>query len=122
MPQTVDGCTGSANIASMWKQHFEILFNCLTYSKDKPDPVKYFGASMSEGDTNKFKVLTVDDIQEAVSVLKRNKACGDDSVYAEHIIHASITFYNLLTRFFNQCMVHGYLPAGFDISGFSTNN
>ena len=38
LPCSIDGVSGDANIAGVWKEHFEQLFNCINDVRDVTFP------------------------------------------------------------------------------------
>ena len=77
---TVGGATGRESIASMWKNHYANLFNCVDSILDK-EPVLDTISRV----TNVHDTLCSDDVKSSVNSLNANKACGLDNLFAEHI-------------------------------------
>ncbi len=100
LPCTVDGISGTDNIAELWRQHYSLLFNCV-----KSDPYK--GGSVRSGD---LISITTQEIKDAIHDLPNNKACGMDLISAEHLKNASLRLAPLLALCFSGFMIHGTLP------------
>ena len=91
---TIDGCSGEADIADYWKNHFSKLLNNNSYD-----------ATLKTSLMSKFnKVLYCNDmiipsslISEAIKKLECGKSSGPDGVYAESIkfAHPRYMFYFL---------------------------
>ena len=77
-----------------------------------------------KGDTHKSDVLDAinlvsddcdmfnqNDVKSAIASLCANKACGMDSLSAEHLLYARPEIHTLLAICFNAFIVHGFLPT-----------
>ena len=60
--------------------------------------------------------FSVGDVECAVHALKCNKAADSDLLSAEHLQCAGSRLSVLLTKLFNSCLVHGYVPDSFGTS------
>ena len=103
LPTTIDGVSGGAQIAEVWRRHFDDLFNshrqlCNDYKLD--------------GMPNKYEEICVSrrEIERAIKHLDKNKSCGLDGIYAEHLKFASTRLLDLLSDCFSSLLVHGALP------------
>ena len=103
---SLDGITGEENIASLWKSHYQTLFNS----------VGHHGTSLTsdvhptvETDYDSIRVSS-EEIRSAIIALDNNKSCGPDGVYAEHLKYSSNLLLDILSEFFTSFMVHGFLP------------
>ena len=106
---TVGGATGRESIASMWKNHYANLFNCVDTVSDKEsvlDTIRRISCV-----ANVHDALCSDDVKSSVKSLSANKACGLDNLFAEHLLYASPSIHNLLSICFNAFIVHGFLPS-----------
>ena len=105
---TIDGCSGAADIADFWKNHFSKLLNAHCYD-----------ATLKTSLMSKFnKVLYCNDmlilsslISEAIKELKCGKSACPDGVYAESIKFAHPRLHVLLSICFSLCVTHGYIPV-----------
>ena len=57
--------------------------------------------------------ITPDMVSIAIDRLKCGKACGSDSLFAEHYIHADSRLSVLLSTFFTSALTHGHVPDAF---------
>ena len=103
---TVGGVTGRESIASMWKNNYANLFNCVDTVSDKESVLDTITRVSNAHDT-----LCSDDVKSSVKSLSANKACGLDNRFAEHILYASPIIHALLSICFNDFIVHGFLPS-----------
>ena len=55
------------------------------------------------------------EISSEMSKLLKGKACGDDSVCNEHLIHSDSQFRKLVLFMFNSMLKHSYIPAKMNI-------
>ena len=103
LPSTIENVSGSGDILKLWKNHYQKIFNCLNQSNNMN----------SNTDTDchfdDMKV-TLNEISDAVKKLDRNKSCGADSIYAEHLKYSSDKIYPLLSMCITGFFVHGFLP------------
>ena len=52
-------------------------------------------------------------VQNAIDKLKSGKACGNDDLSAEHLIHSDRRITVLLSIFYYRVIYHGHLPDDF---------
>ena len=100
LPCTVDGTSGSHNIAELWRQHYSNLFNCLKSDLYKADCIR---------DDVSVEINT-HEVYQAINRISDNKASGIDHITAEHLKYASLRTAPLLSLCFTGFMVHGLLP------------
>lgn len=100
LPCTVEGVSGEDNVVEIWRQHYSSLFNCL-----KHDPHVEDSAISNES----ISILT-HEVFGAIWKLPNNKACGMDSITAEHLKNASLRLASLLAINFTGLLIHGILP------------
>ena len=88
-------------IASMWNGHYSQLFNCVKGDTHKSDVLDAINLISGECD-----MFNHNDVKSAVASLFENKACGMDSLSAEHLLYASPEIHNLLAICFNAFIIH----------------
>ncbi len=103
---TVNGVSGPAEIADMWRTHYADLFNSVDNIKYKEQVMSYVRA------TDNSVPVSVHNIVEILSKLKKGKAPGLDDLHAEHFIYASKKLCVLLSLLVSSIFSHGYFPAG----------
>ena len=54
--------------------------------------------------------VTVTDIESAIGQLDKNKSCGLDGIYAEHLKYCSRGILPLLAMCISALFIHGFLP------------
>ena len=54
--------------------------------------------------------VSVEEVTETISKLKKGKSCGPDGICAEALKAAHRKVYVLLTLCFSLCMTHSYIP------------
>jgi hypothetical protein len=65
---------------------------------------------------NNDVLLTVDDIEHVIKNMKKGKSAGYDELLAEHVKYAGGRLLFMLTKLFNMCLVHGFVPDNFAVS------
>ena len=55
-------------------------------------------------------IISSGEIQKAISRLDKNKSCGVDNIYAEHLKYASTTILPILSLCLTGFLFHGALP------------
>ena len=103
LPTSVEGVTGEANIANLWRTHYKYVFNTTDEGCRAANYAVCNDAYMD------IQVL-YDELSSAINYMDINKSCGLDGVYAEHLKFGSY----LLTDLLSQCMscffTRGSLP------------
>ena len=60
--------------------------------------------------------MDVEDVQETITRLKNNKACGPDMIYNEHLKSAALVLVTTWTEIFNECLRQGRIPERWRMS------
>ena len=89
--------SGGSNIAELWREQFSELLNCISDTTDGIDCHCCYTDEM---------VVSVNEVNEGISRLECNKACGLDGVSAEHLKHCSSRVTPLLAMCITGVMVH----------------
>ena len=76
LPCSIDGVSGDANIAGIWKEHFEQLFNCVNDVGDVTFSTEY----------SSDIAVSAAEVEQAVMRLRHKKACGLDGIY-QSMVH-----------------------------------
>ena len=98
---TIDGCSGEADIADYWKNHFSKLLNVNSYDATLKTSLRLFIVDM---------IIPSTLISEAMKKLECGKSAGPDSVYAESIKFAHPRLHVLLSICF-KFMFHTWVYA-----------
>ena len=106
LSNTVNGSTGEANIAAMWKTHYSGILN-----SNKDESYKYKVQSFVEGRSQDEIALDIQDVKDAVSSLSARKCAGPDKLCAEHLLHAGNKLIILLSLLFNAMCKHVFIPS-----------
>ena len=96
LPTSVDGVCGDANIASMWKSHYDNIFN-----------------SVHDSYCDKVYNETIVSVEEMIMIfydLACNKSPGLDSIYAEHMKFAGPILSVLMALVVSSIITHGVMP------------
>lgn len=101
LPNVIDGAIGGQEICELWRKHFTSIFNCIK------DDVRAINVNCSS-DNN--VTVTIHEVALAISKLDKNKSCGLDGIYAEHLIYCSNRLLLLLAFCITAFFVHGFLP------------
>ena len=102
----MNGVSGDVNIAAMWKNHFEYLYNSV-HDTVNMNRVHQRLELATDGVTHKL-VLT--DIHHALGNQIKGKAAGRDGIDMEAYIYGGQRLRIHVCLLFNACICHGYLP------------
>ena len=100
----VGGVHGIANVAEMWKNHFEQIYNCIDMSVDKSKLLSRLNCMQNEPN------FTVRDLMLVAQNQKLSKACGLDGLYMKSYIYGSHKLFVHITMMFNLFLKHAYIP------------
>ena len=78
LANTVKGCTGSSDIAEMWRKHCMVLFNSVNNTHRN-----YVMDRLSE--VSGIQNISPDDIENVLKQLKMGKSAGADHIHDEPI-------------------------------------
>ena len=104
LPISVDGSIGEANIAEMWRKHYNNLFNSVK--------ARQFDSSVFHD--MKYETsyaVTKPEIVEFIKKLPNAKAADIDNLAAEHFKNSSPRLHFILSMLFSSLLVHGFLPS-----------
>jgi len=100
---TIDSVSGEQSIADLWGLHYKNLLN-LPGMKTESDHVN----AVTCNDTVH---LSVSEIYDGITNLKKGKSAGCDGISAEHFLYAHCNIACVVTLLFNACISHHYLPG-----------
>ena len=96
IPDTMEGITGSDNIAELWRGHYSTLFN-------DPTPTHPDVADVAGHDGSHQRVsVTVSDIRAAIALINRSSSPGHDGLTPQHIVSAHPTLPVLFSLLFTS--------------------
>ena len=104
---TVGGISGDYNVADLWKQHFEKVYNCISDNHSKQSLFDRMAG------LNSCAVVTVQDVIDAMKRQKKGKAAGPDGLVMEAFIFGSVRLFTHLSLLFTLFIKHGYVPELF---------
>lgn len=107
---SVGDATGPQNVTSMWKDHFEKLYNSSAGTKYRTIFEEKLEALSFD---NLTPLLTVMDIKAAMTKQKRGKSPGPDGIHMDAFIHGGPRLNLLLSILFNLFLLYGYVPDAF---------
>ena len=107
LADTIDGHTGSQEIAEMWRNKFSKLLNS-TGSHRTPEAQKDRYTRLDE------KVsLSPLEIITAIKKQKKDKKPGRDNLQGEHLLYAHDKLSVMLSLIFNAMFLHAHVPESF---------
>ena len=113
MPSCIEGVRGTANIANMWQQHFDTIFNSVRETNKDINTVNEFIKSVEYCDTMN---VSGEELKCVINSLKNGKSCGNDKISAEHLKYADLKLFEILSCLFKSMFIHGYIPEKMLIS------
>ena len=116
LPEAIDNVKGSDNIANLFFDKNNDLFNSVSYEKDEMKDLKseiddLINANIDTdcNDTLEFFKFNVQNVIDAINEMKSGKI-EESGLYTDHFKHAPHRLYVLLTCLFNSMLVHGIAP------------
>ena len=104
LPTCVDGTTGEANIAEMWRKHYNDLFNSV-------QPKDFDSSLFQDMQYISSYAITKPEVEKYINKLPNAKSAGIDNLAAEHLKYCSSRLHIILSMFFSALLVHGFLPS-----------
>ena len=98
---------------------YKFVYSNITNNVEYDDDFKMFVESKNREhkvllesfqNTNNITEVTAEDIIRDLKSVKRNKACGKDSVFYEHIIHGGFLVKKLVAKLFTAMLKFSYTP------------
>jgi hypothetical protein len=107
-PRTIDGQTSSENIAHIFAEKYNHLYNSVSYNARDMEDVR---SSINErvalaGYTDDY-FISKDDVASAICKLKPNKNDGDRGLSTSHFIHGSDGLTGHTANLFSGLLIHG---------------
>ncbi|KAJ8737185.1 hypothetical protein PYW07_000456 [Mythimna separata] len=109
IPVTVNNSQDTSEIAEMFARQFQVtggLGGGLQNESSRADrrPSESLSTSIT---------ITADTILHCVKNMKRGKSPGHDGLSVEHVLYGGYLLYEILSKFYNLCLSHCYLPKYF---------
>ena len=104
LPDTLEGVTGTENIANFWKEHYRAIFNSV-----KPDSFTVKNLDHMQFDST--VLVDPEIVQSIIEKLSTGKSCGPDGLSTEHYKYCGRRINHLLALLFTSLFVHGYIPS-----------
>jgi hypothetical protein len=107
----VGGVTGDKNVASLWRDHFNNLYNSVQENGSKEtffNRINSISASNTE-----FSAMSVQEISGAIRQQKKGKAVGLDGIAMEAYIFGNLRLSVHLCLLFNLFLMHSHIPSFF---------
>ena len=102
---SVDGISGEAKIAGMWKDHFSNVLNSVNNTEKKDFVLQQFSTISHE-----FTGFSVPEVTKAIGELASGRSCGNDRLCSEHFKFAGSACVTHLSLCFNMIVKHSYMP------------
>ena len=103
LPTSVEGVTGEANIANLWRTHYKDVFN----TADEGCRAANYAVC---NDVYTDIQVSYAELSSAIDYLDINKSCGLDGIYAEHLKFGPYLLADLLSQCMSSFFTHGSLP------------
>ncbi len=118
IPNMVDGEIGDNNIADVFADKYQTLYNSVSYDSDNMNNLLDSLNTMIHDQASNIdgSYLVVPNIIDALHRVKPGKNDGYGMLYSDHFKHGPHRLFVLLTMLFNTMIVHGFTPDGFNIS------
>ena len=106
-PTSIDGKHSKADIIDIFKDKY--LFNQTNVNNNSQREFMAQFREYWEHSTKMF--LCVSPVSLKRSIIRLNNGVGSDGIHSVFLKNASDTFLNILSKFFNACLLHCYLPC-----------
>ena len=116
-PSMVDGVVGPKEIAKVFAQKFDDLYNCVSYDSDEMDVLlttihKSIDNKCTGTCVHGSHSISAKDVNKAICKLKASKSDGCTRLLADHIINAGDKLCTYLSLLFTAMLRHGSIPDG----------
>jgi len=114
LPTTVDGVTGDENIAQVFLNKFEGLYNSVGYNNNNMEKIKQTVINKLTNESESLitdSLFSLDDFKCAIKHIHKNKFDGSLGMFSDHIIYGTDKLWQCLVRLYNAMTVHGVTPT-----------
>ena len=116
LPDIMDGLTAINEIATIFSEKYDDLYNCVSYNTDDMNKLKddlkariSNECHSSQSRSNHHHSITVKELKDAVSMLKLGKK-EENGLFSNHFKFGSERLFIILTLLFNSMLSHGIAP------------
>ena len=104
----VNGCSGESNIADMWCNHFEKLYNSVSDERSKS--LVYEQLARITANNSPF-VIRLNELSDCINKQKSGKAVGLDGIPSEAYFYGGTKLHVHLCLLFNLLLKATYIPS-----------
>jgi hypothetical protein len=116
-PSSVDGAVDEYDIANVFSDKYENLYNSVGYDVNRLENTKLnVNLLIDQHGNSDCHSIIVDDVRDGASGLKRNKNDGAAGLYTDHVKNAPMSYYCHLATLFNGMLLHAFSPTAFNVS------
>jgi exonuclease III len=108
LPTRIDDHHGNSEIADMWKNHYESIFNAVPHSNCSNKYDKYNATNVTTLYSD--MIVSESEIFEIIKDLPNGKSSGLDGLTGEHLKYAGMKLIYLLSLLCTAIFMHGVLP------------
>ena len=115
LPSKVDNMQDPKNISDLFKDKFDTLFNCISYSNDDLNEVMDdIDRSINDScsDVSNALIFSPDSVSKAIRKLKLGKHDGSLPLTSDNILHSTDILNGHLALLFSVMVRHGFSPDG----------
>ena len=116
-PPHIDGHTDSSDIADMFRDKYQILFNSVP--SDTSHVYDFLNEAVRRDDAGDYDITT-GIIDKAISRLKSEKNDGDKGLWLNLVIHSTPEWRYLLSYVISSMFIHGHYPDELLLSTISS--
>ena len=114
LPKVVDGLNDPVSVSEMFATKFKTLYNSVGYNQEVLNDIEGTVSNRIENMTYTDvcdTLFSFTDVNKAVEHLKCNKSDGVSGIYSDHFVHGTPSLFDLITKYCNAVLLHGYCPA-----------
>ena len=109
-PAHIDGFTDNKEIAEHLANKYEMLLNMVGYEHSNMSKLM---SEMSTDikDSRYDHTVLINEVKDAIKLLKMNKSDGSHGCFSNHFIYASSKLHELFCALFTSSITHGHTPS-----------
>ena len=105
---SINGVSGTENIAHMWKNHYSNLLNSCPPTQETKSQIDML--TSTDHVFHKDMIVTTGEIERAIKDLKSGKSPGHDNLSSEHFKYATHKLVVLLSLCITCMFTHNFIP------------